>query len=410
MRITIIGYGPAAVKALEAIDYHASLDPGKRPHVTVISHERAKPYAPMFLIKYITGQLARQHLLLRPPDHGFTFPFQAILGKRAVGIMEEGKKVLLDDGQQIAFDRLLIASGASPIFPPVRGLDKEGIFTLSRIDDAEKISYALKGASEVVIVGAGAMGIEAAIAFNAMGKKVRVVELLCQILPQTLDPELAQYVQRRLESRGIEFFLGNKVSEITGDTSSTGVLTQNGQEVHGTMVLITAGVRPNTDLLKATGIKTDQGIIVNEWMQTSIPHIYAAGDVAQSKGIDGDHEVVFTWYSAVSQGWVAGCNMVGRKTTYVFRPVLSALKEIEFPVVSIGRRGSGEYPLLSRKDEKTGIFENVYIKDDVMDCYQAIGVRDKVGLFYSLITNRKKISAPRGDLLIDHFNASHFVV
>lgn len=410
MRITIIGYGPAAVKAIEAIEYHARLDPGKRLHVTVISHERAKPYAPMFLIKYITGQIARHHLLLRPPGLGFTFPFQEILGRRAVRILEEEKKVLLDDGQEITFDKLLIAGGASPIFPPVRGLDNQGIFTLSRFDDAEKISHALKGAAEVVIVGAGAMGIEAAIAFNAMGKKVRVVELLGQILPQTLDPELAQYVQRRLESLGIEFFLGNKVSEIAGDSSATGVLTQNGQEVHGTIVLITAGVRPNTDLLKSTGIRTDRGIIVNERMQTSIPHIYAAGDVAQSKGIHGGHELVFTWYSAVSQGWAAGCNMVGQKMTCVFRPVLSALKEIEFPVVSIGSRGSGEYHVLSRKDEKAGIFENVYIRNDVMDCYQAIGVRDKVGLFYSLITNRKKLSAPRSDLVMDHFNASHFIV
>jgi NAD(P)H-nitrite reductase large subunit len=410
MRITIIGYGPAAVKALEAIEYHVSLDPRIRPHVTVISYERAMPYAPMFLIKYMTGQMAHQHLLLRGPHHSFSFPVREILGKRAVEIRIEEKSVVLDEGQQIAFDQLLIASGASPAVPPVKGFDKKGVHALSRIDDATKISDALKDAREIVIIGAGAMGIEAAIACNALGKKVRVVDLAGQILPQTLGAELAQYVQRQMGIRGIEFYLGSPIAEITGDDRATGALTRNGQEVHGSVILLTAGVRPNLIMARSAGIKIEKGILVDESMRTSIPCVYAAGDVAQSIRNGGVHEPVFTWYSAACQGWVAGCNMVGQEKKDIFHPMLSVLKEIEFPVVSIGKKDEGPYTLFSRRDEKAGVFEKVYLRDDVMDCYQAIGVKDKVGLFYSLITNRKKIAASQRGLFLESFNPSHLIV
>ena len=96
--------------------------------------------------------------------------------------------------------------------------------------------------------------------------------------------------------------------------------------------------------------------------------------------------------------------------TCVFRPVLSALKEIEFPVVSIGKKDDGPYTLFSRRDEKAGVFEKVYLRDDVMDCYQAVGVKDKAGLFYSLITNRKKIAASQRGLFLESFNPSHLIV
>ena len=409
MRIAIIGFGPASIKALEAIGRYSDVSSGDRPEVSVISSETENPYAPMFLIKYITGQLTESDLFLLPEEHEYSFPFKRILGKRVVQIKEKNKTVVLEDGQEIGFDKLLIASGASPIIPPIRGLAKEGVFFLGRLDEARKISRALEQASDVVIVGAGAMGMEAAIAFNQLGKRVKVVELVGQILPQTLGPNLARYAQEKLEAHAIECWLGEAVSEIIGKHRAVGVVTKGGKEIKGNLILVTAGVRPNIHFVKSTAIKTNMGIIVNDQMETNIPDIYAAGDVAESRNPYGDYELVFNWYSAISQGWVAGSNLMGQQKSYHFCPMLSALKEVDFPVISIGRKGNGRYEHLSHRDESRGVFEEIYVRDNFIDCYQAIGIKDKVGLLYSFIKHRKQVDGLKTALVSDSFNATQLI-
>ncbi|MCJ7594063.1 MAG: FAD-dependent oxidoreductase, partial [Desulfobacterales bacterium] len=150
MKIVIIGYGPAAIKALEAVERHVGLHHGRKPDVTVISSEKADPYAPMFLIKYLTGQLTANQLQIKPKGGGYAFPFQEVLGHRAVGVLDKEKRVVLEEGREIGFDKLLIANGAAPIIPAVKGLDKEGVFFLSRLHDAERISSALGEVRDVV--------------------------------------------------------------------------------------------------------------------------------------------------------------------------------------------------------------------------------------------------------------------
>ncbi|MDP6180576.1 MAG: FAD-dependent oxidoreductase, partial [Desulfatiglandales bacterium] len=211
MKIVIIGNGPAAIKALEAIDLHVDVSSSRRPEVTVISSEKAKAYAPMFLIKYITGQLTEGQLLLTPEDQGYSFPARKIFGTRVVELKEENRKIVLEDGREIGFDKLLIASGSSPITPPISSLTRKGVFFLGRLGDAKNISRAVKQASDVIIIGAGAMGMEAAVAFDHRGKKIKVVELAGHILPQTLGPNPAEYARGKLEAQGIEFRLGEAV-------------------------------------------------------------------------------------------------------------------------------------------------------------------------------------------------------
>jgi NAD(P)H-nitrite reductase large subunit len=409
MKIAIIGYGPAAVRALEAIEYCAALSSAQGPEVTVISPEQEDPYAPMFLIKYATGQLTERQLRLVPGDREYSFPLERVLGKRAVQVMEKDKSVVLEDGQEIGYDRLLIASGASPVIPPIEGLDKKGVHTLRSLEDAKRVTGALNQVSGVVVIGAGALGMEAGIAFHNLGKRVKVVEFFGQILPQTLSPPMAEYVKEKLEARGIQFCLGEAVSEIIGKESAEGVVTQGGKEIKGDLILITAGVQPNMDFVKTSGIRTAAGIIVDDRMETNIPDIYAAGDVAESRNSFDEYELVFNWYSAVSQGWVAGCNIMGLEKSHLFSPMLSALKEIDFPVISIGRRGSDGYECLSRKDEKREILEEIYIRDNTIGCYQAIGIRDKAGLIYSFIMNRRKVNKVKTGLLTDHFNATRLI-
>ncbi|MFX1265490.1 MAG: NAD(P)/FAD-dependent oxidoreductase, partial [Promethearchaeota archaeon] len=276
----------------------------------------------------------------------------------------------------------------------------------NRLQDARRLLKEIPNARNIIIIGAGAVGIEAAIAFNKMGKKVVVAEMLDQILPQTLDKEVAKYFEKVLSASGITFSLGKSISEITGITQATGIVIGK-KELKADLILATAGVKPNVEFLLSSSVKFDRGILVNEKMQTNVPNIYAAGDVAESLDPYGKYELVFNWYNAVDQGWVAGCNLAGVENVYKDSPCLTVLKGVEPPVVSVGRKyGDDGYDTFSYIDKHRGIYEKFFIRSNHIDCYQVIGIQDKVALMYGYIKGRKVISNVN-DLLSKDWNLAY---
>ncbi len=395
MEIVIIGNGPAAVKALEAITHYKDASKEDITSITIVSAELTAAYAPMFLADFLSGELGEEEILLGD-DHGLS-P-QRLLGEIVVRVDDSRNRVVMESGREIGYDKLLIASGASPLKAAIDGIDREGVYFFNRLDDVKRLAQRIPSAQDVIIIGAGAIGIEAAIAFNKMGKDVLVVELLGQILSQILDAELARHVERELTSSGVSFMLGEGVSEVAGGKRATGVVV-GGKEIPADLIVVAVGVKPNIDFLGSSGVRVDQGIIVNERMQTSMPNIYAAGDVAESIDPYGGYELVFNWYNAVDQGWVAGGNMIGIENTYRASPALVALKGLETPVISIGRKyGEIGYETLSFTDAERGVYEKLFIKDNRMDSYQAIGITDRVGLMYGHIKERKDIGSIKDGL------------
>ena len=399
MEIVIIGNGPAAVKTLEAIAHYQDVAKEDITSITIVSAELTEPYSPMFLADYLSEELGEEEILLGD-DHGLS-P-QRLLGEMVVRVDDSRNRVVMESGREIGYDKLLIASGASPLKAAIDGIDKEGIYFFNRLADAKRLSQQVPSVKNVVIIGAGAIGVELAIAFSQMGKKVLVVELLGQILPQILDEELARHVERELVSSGVKFMLGSSVSQIAGDKRATGIVV-GGREVSADLILVAIGVKPNIDFLGSSNVRVSQGILVNEKMQTSVPSIYAAGDVAESIDPYGGYELVFNWYNAVDQGWVAGCNLIGVKNKYRASPGLVTLKGLETPVMSIGRKyGENGYETLSFTDKEKGIYEKLFIKDNYIDCYQAMGMTDRIGLMYGYIKERKDIGTIKGVLGDDY--------
>jgi nitrite reductase (NADH) large subunit len=410
MRIVIIGYGPAAVRALAAIDSYEHVLSRDNLQVNIVSAEDTVPYSPMFLIEYLAGKLDEGELYLQPENRAYGLPVEKILGTRVAQVKEREKVLILKDGREMGYDKLLIATGALAIKPAIQGISKKGVFVLNRLDDAKKLSKEIEDANDVLILGGGPIGIEAAMAFNNLGKKVKVIELLDQILPQVLDRDLSSYVERKLVESGIRFLLGEAAAEITGEERARGIVVGR-KELRGDLILITAGVEPNIDFLKSTQLRLDRGVIVNEMMETNISNIYAAGDVAQSENPYGKYEAVFSWHSAVEEGWIAGCNLVGLEKRYQYCPNLTVLKGSDFPIVSIGGKDSeNEYQILSYKDERRGILEKVFIRNNHLDCYQAVGITHKVGLMYHFIKDRKDISEFRDTLLSQGVNLVGFTI
>ncbi|NQT30838.1 MAG: NAD(P)/FAD-dependent oxidoreductase [Deltaproteobacteria bacterium] len=402
MKIVIIGNGPAAVKASEAIATCGAASNKKELKITIISYENTAPYSPMFLADYLTGELGEEKTLLRD-DYGLS-P-DKLLGQRVVKVEDSRNKVVTERGQEISYDKLLIASGASPLKPPIKGIDKEGVYFFNRLDDAKRLSQQTPGAENAIIIGAGVIGVEAAIALNRIGRNVLVIELLGQILPQILDEALARHVENKLTGSGIRFMLGEGVSEITGGNRAAGVIAGD-KEISADLILVAVGVKPNIGFLKSSGVKVNEGVLVDEKMRTNVPNIFAAGDVAESINPYGGYELAFNWYNAIDQGWTAGCNLIGIENTYRASPGLVALKGMEPPVISIGRRYGENYEVLSCANKEKGVYEKISIKDNHIDCYQAIGIVDKVGLMYGYIKERKDIGNIKDALLDIHSSAN----
>ena len=405
MKIVIIGNGPAAVKALEAIATYKAVPNAKEAKITIISGERTAPYSPMFLADYLTGELGEGEILI---GEKHSLSPERLLGERVVKVEDSRNKVILENGKEIGYDKLLIASGASPLKPSIKGIDKEGVHFFNRLADVKSLSQQMLSAENVIIIGAGAIGVEVAIAFNKMGRNVLIVELLDQILPQILDEDLAKHVERKLSSSGVRFMLGESVSEITGDNRATGIIVGN-KEISGDLILVAVGVKPNIDFLRSSNVRVNQGILVNEKMQTNVPNIFAAGDVAESIDPYGEYELVFSWYNAIDQGWTAGCNLIGIENTYRASPSLVVLKGLEPPVISIGRKHEvNGYETLSHTNEEKGVYEKIFIKDNHIDCYQVMGVVDRVGLMYGYIKERKDIGNIK-DVLCDNYSPANLI-
>jgi nitrite reductase (NADH) large subunit len=388
MKIVVIGNGPAAVRAVETIETCTAFSSSDEVKITMISQERTPAYSPMFLSGYLTGELNEEEILLRQSHHLF---LKKLLGEKVIKVQDSKNRVILESGMEIEYDKLLIASGASPLIPSIVGIDKEGVFFFNRLEDVRKLSKQLPNTKNIIIIGAGAIGIEVAIALNKLGRNVLMIELLDQILPQMLDRELAEYFERKLSSSGIKLLLGKVVSEITGNNKVRGIIVED-KEIEGDLILVTTGVKPNVDFLQCSNVKVNTGIWVNEKMQTSVPNIYAAGDAVESLDPYGGYELVFNWYHAIDQAVIAGHNLMGVENTYQPSPILAMIKGADPPVISVGRKyGEEGYETLSYTDKQRGHFGKIFVRNNRIDCYQAIGISDKVSLIYGYIKGRKDV-------------------
>ena len=390
VEIVVIGNGPAAFKAFQTIAAYRAESSTDEMKITVVSQERTPAYSPMFLLGYLAGELREEEILLRD-SHGLFL--KRLLGEKVIKVQDSKNRIILGSGKEIGYDRLLIASGASPLIPALKGINKKGVYFFNRLEDVRKLSKQLPNTQNIIIIGAGAVGIEVAIALKKLGRNVLIIELLDQILPQVLDKELAEYFKKKLSSSGIKLLLGESVSEVTGNDKAMGIIVGN-KEIEGDLILVTTGVKPNVDFLEFSNVKVNTGILVNGKMQTSVPNIYAAGDVVESLDPYGGYELVFNWYNAIDQAVIAGNNLIGVENTYKTSPGLTVIKGADPPVISVGRKyGDEGYEILSytNTNKQRGFYEKIFVRNNRMDCYQAIGISDKISLIYSYIKGRKDV-------------------
>jgi len=324
--------------------------------VTVVEKGQFLSYAGCGLPYYIAGLVREQKELMctpigvvRDPEFFKKVKDIHVLNRTEALVVDRERKVVkvrsLETGeeQELPYDRLVLATGAKPVVPPIPGRDLEGVYTLHGVEDAEGIRGMIEknGALDVVIVGGGLIGVEMTEALVARGCRVTMVEMLPQILPM-LDWEMAHHVRRHMESHGVRVLTETKLTAIEPSSRNPGavgsVRTTVGA-VPADMVIMAVGVRPNVELARNAGLEIGAtgAIRVNDRMQTSDPDIFAGGDCVECRHmITGDPAYVPLGSTANKQGRVAAMNVCGRRSTFPGIVGSTVCKVFDFTVARTG--------------------------------------------------------------------------
>jgi len=323
----IIGNGVAGTTAAEAIRRQDS-----EGSITLLSEEDIPFYYRIRLNEFIAGDIDEEKLSAKKKAWYQEQRIELRLNTRISGLDATAQRLTTDSGEKLSFDRLLLATGSHSFLPPMEGIDQQGVFSLRHIKDARAILAQAEKSEAVILIGGGLLGLEAGNALRRLGKKVTVVEFFPRLLPRQLDSKGAARLQELLEKMGFAFRLSAMTKTITGSKGrANGIVLEGGETLPGQMVIVSAGVRPNLELAKDGGLACDKGIKVNDRLETSATDIYAAGDVAEHRGV-----VSGIWPAAMQQGKVAGANMAGGEATYQGATMSNILKVAGIDVAAAG--------------------------------------------------------------------------
>ena len=337
MNYVVIGSGVAGIAAIEAI---RSVD--SAGSITLIGDDPYGFYSRPGLAYYLTGELHDKALFPRTADDLRKLNFRYIKGK-VVKILRAEHTLELEDQAPISYERLLIAVGAQAIPLDVPGADLEGVLKLDHMSDAKLILKQVRRGKTAVVVGGGITALELAEGLRSRGMKVHYLLRGDRYWSNVLDEHESKIVEHRLREDGVTLHYHAEISEVTGSHGKVnGVRLLNGQLLKSDLVAYAIGIRPRLSLAKQAGLAIDRGILVNEYLQTDDPDIFAAGDVAQAYDpLSGRSILDSLWTPARLQGYAAGLNMAGRQTAYVKAPPFNVTRLAGLTTTIIGTVGRG---------------------------------------------------------------------
>ena len=418
-KYAIIGSGPAAFYAAQAI---RKRDPGGK--LVMIGAEGYLPYFRPLTSYRIADLVPKEKIFLREAEYYHRHKIEFISGKVTEVKGEEkilaytplannannGKEKSASDTQnsrcacRLHFEKLLIASGAAPSKPDIPGIDTPGVYYLRTINDAEKIAARAKGRKRALLLGGGLVSLKTAYSLHKLGLETTLVIASDRILSQMLDNEGAEMVARHLAEKGLETVFQNDITEIHGNGSGvTGVTLADGRKLKTDLIVVGKGVKPCTSFLKESGIEEENGIPVNEQLQTNLPDVYAAGDVVLSKDLLLEKPANNAlWPNATAQGEIAGANMSGEQIIYRGSMKMNAAEFFGLPVIAAGlgrvQEGAADHPYeICRARNSTGSGKEMcYLKlvfqEDLLVGYISIGENRKAGVLTNLIMSRRPLS------------------
>ena len=326
LKSLILGNGAAGIEAALQLRKY---DPDTS--ITMLTDSRWLHYFRPKLVHFLAEEQSPEGLVVYDEDFYKKKTIYNVLGRKAASVDTSSRRVTDEFGGVYAYDRLLIATGSRPFVPPIDGIQKDGVFTLRSITDAQKIRRYSEKVDQTVVIGGGLLGLENAFSLQSLGKKVTVIEFAPWLLPRQLDEAGGKHLKKLLEEKGLTFLLNAQVEHIRGGAHVEGVQLKDGRFVPCGAVLVSAGVRGDMDFLKGSPIAVNRGIVVDDRMRTNIEGVWAAGDVAEHRGL-----TYGLWTVAREQGQVAGLDMAGQPTEYKGSLPSSLLKITGINVFSMG--------------------------------------------------------------------------
>ncbi len=398
MRVIAIGNGLAGTifsKTLKEMDKDIEID--------IFSDEKYSYYPKPNLIRFLSGDIPFESLSAFPKQWYEDQNIDLHLAEAAVRIHSSEKQVELKNGTKENYDILFLSNGASAFVPPIKGVEKPGVFTLRTIDDALGMIEFLKQGQRVTVIGGGILGLEIARALKSRGAELNVIEFFPYLLGRQLDAQGGAFLKEQIERMGIKVFLDVSTEEIFGEKDIKGVRLKNGREIVADMVVIAAGVRPNIAIAKQAGLETKKGILVNDFLQTSQPEVFAAGDNAEHRG-----QVYGIIPASFEQAKIAAQSVVGQREKYEGTVPSNTLKVVGLDVTSVGSVNPEKkaHEEIRKENREKGLYKKIVLQDGALVGAIWMGTRKGVNEITRLVTQRKNIDKWKEAIVEEDFDFS----
>ncbi len=388
MHHLVLGAGPAGVIAAETL---RKADPNAQ--ITLLGGESEPPYSRMAIPYYLAENIAEEGTYLRQNSNHYSDLGVDYIQGRADAVYVAKKQLRLEGGKNVDYDKLLIATGASPIRPHIEGLDLPGVHTCWTLEDARNIAKLATKGEPVVLMGAGFIGSIILEALVAKGVKLTVVEMADRMVPRMMDEIAGNMLKSWCEAKGVTVLTGTQVTHVAEGSEGLHINLSSDKKLAANLLVVAAGVRPNVGFLASSGIQIDQGIRVDDHMATNAKDIYAAGDVAQAKDMStGEYSVLAIQPTAVEHGRIAALNMAGEQTPYKGSLNMNVLDTIGLISSSFGSWMGVEGGDSARlTDESAHKYLRLEFKGDKLVGAQAVGLTDHIGILRGLIQTELRL-------------------
>ena len=330
-RHLIIGGGTAGMNAIRTIREEET----ERSTITLVSAE--KPYSRMVLPYYLDRSIAESHVFTATARVLADWGVTTQMGKRATALDTKANVCTLDDGTTVEYDDCLIATGSSAVRAPVPGAEGPGVHSFWTLDQARGVLAQIQPGSHVVMVGAGFIAFTILNSILSLGAKLTIVEVAPRILPRMIDDAGAGLVQAWLEKNGVAVRPGAKLTRIDDAKGRRRLKMAAGGDLVADVVIMATGIRTNLDWLKGSDVKISQGVVVDDHLRSSVPNVYAAGDVAEGRDLISQTNAVHAIEpTAQEHGRIVGANMAGKDVRYRGSLIINIVEVCHLDVASFG--------------------------------------------------------------------------
>ena len=399
MKHVILGAGPAGVIAAETLRKHAPHD-----DIVLIGDEPEAPYSRMAIPYLLIGKIGESGTHLRHAGNHYARLNINLLRGRAQRVDTSARKVVLEDGSSVGYDRLLIATGSSPATPPIPGIAGPGVHSCWTLADARAIMALAKPGARVVQMGAGFIGCIILEALAMRGVQLSVVEMGDRMVPRMMGPAAGGMIKSWCQNKGVHVHTGARVESIERDAASVmKVKLSNGEVLEADLVISATGVKPNIAFLENSEVRCLVGVLTDEHLQTTVPGIYAAGDCAEAfDKVSGKTIVSAIQPNAAEQARVAALNMVGQRAELKGVTQINVLDTLGLISASFGQwdgvPGGQHVELVDR--EANRILSLQFDGDKMVGC-NAVGWTQHVGVMRGLVEGQVSLGEWKDKLLAD---------